>query len=371
MLRRLFTTLIIGRILLPAWLPPTAIAQGESQALTRYAATVYSAPDRSNSIIGVLIPLAKVILEARNDDASWVLGRSMDGIVRGWLESRYLEVVSGAGLSQLRISSETMFAPSAVPSLGNWKNINLLDYPVIPITTGRAREIFEAGHTQGMDPHTLTKVGDCISDNGYFLSPFGWDQYNLGSYTYLQLVIDQFGLSLANDSQAAFDGLVTTAVLDPLFSNPLACRAGESPLHCEFRLHKPSVAIIMFGAQDLLFTAPADFNRNLRRIVHETIQAGVIPVLSTFPGNLKQWDQSIQYNQMVVQIALDYDIPLINLWRALEALPNHGLNDDGRHLSLPITEAGDLTLPNLQTGYPMRNLVTLQALDTVWRNAMN
>jgi len=128
--------------------------------------------------------------------------------------------------------------------------------------------------------------------------------------------------------------------------------------------------MIMFGAQDVLFTSAPDFDRNLRQIVHETIQAGVIPVLSTFPGNLALWEKSIQYNQIVIQIALDYQIPLLNLWRALEDLPNDGLNDDGRHLSHPITTAGDLSLPNLERGYPQRNLVTLQTLDTVWRGAM-
>jgi hypothetical protein len=82
------------------------------------------------------------------------------------------------------------------------------------------------------------------------------------------------------------------------------------------------------------------------------------------------WNQSILYNQVVVQIALDYEIPLMNLWLALEELPNHGLNSDGRHLSVPITSSGDLSGDNLQRGYPMRNLVTLQTLDAVWREVI-
>ena len=46
------------------------------------------------------------------------------------------------------------------------------------------------------------------------------------------------------------------------------------------------------------------------------------------------------------------------------------MNTDGRHLSVPITHAGDLTGDNLKRGYTLRNLVTLQTLDVVWRNAM-
>ena len=347
---------------------PPARAQDTIQALTHYALTVYSGPDRADPIIAVLNPHAKVILEARTIDTVWVLGHSTDSMVRGWMESRYLALPSEARLPNLIVSREIMFVPA--PSNPAYHTINLEDYPIIPIRMGRARDIFEQGRLLGMNPRVIAKIGDCISDNRHFLSPFGWNQYNLGQYGQLQGVISQFSESLTYDSQAAYDGLVTSAVLDPVFANPLACQPGESPLLCEYRIHKPGVAVIMFGAQDVLFTDAEHFERNLRQIVHETIQAGVIPILSTFPGNLETWDRAVQYNQIVAQVALDYDIPLMNLWRALERLPNHGLNPDGRHLSLPITTSGDLTGTNLQRGYPMRNLVTLQALDTVWRSAM-
>lgn len=347
--------------------PPVG-AQTNIQALTQYALTVYNAPDRTNTIIGVLIPHAKVILEARSANADWVLGRSTDGAIRGWMESRYLQVVPTAGVPNLLVSTEIMYVPDRTFLPTHYTNINLNDYPILPSTMGRAATIFERGQMLTANPNTVAKIGDCISDNEHFLSPFGWKNYELGQYVQLQAVIMHYSESLAFDSLAAYNGLVTSAVLDPLFANPLACEPGESPLRCEYRVHRPSVAIIMFGAQDLLFTPPADFDANLRRIVHETIEAGIVPVLSTFPGNLERWQDAIFYNQIVVQVAADFDIPLMNLWRALEALPNHGLNADGRHLSHPITTSGDLTSENLTRGYPLRNLVTLQTLDVVWRS---
>jgi hypothetical protein len=371
MLRKLGLIILILTLTLP--LPSTASttgAQSLPQALTHYALTVYSGPDRSAPIIGVMTPQAKILLEARNIDTAWVLGHSTDGKTRGWMESRFLEFAPGVNLPNLLVSNETMFVPVAEPPDAAYRAINLADYSIIPTAMSRAREIFEMGQLYGMNPHVLSKVGDCITDNPRFLYPFGLNEYKLGNYVQLQAVIDHFSESLAYNSLAAYDGLVTTAVLDPIFANPGACLAGESPLHCEYRVHRPSVAIIMFGSQDLLFTSAEDFDLNLRHIVYETIQAGVIPILSTFPGNLNMWDQSIQYNQIVVQIALDYNIPLINLWLALESLPNHGLNTDGRHLSVPITSAGDLTGNNLRRGYTLRNLITLEALETVWRSAM-
>ena len=73
----------------------------------------------------------------------------------------------------------------------------------------------------------------------------------------------------------------------------------------------------------------------------------------------------------MVRIALDYDIPLINLWLALESLPNHGLESDGFHLGESAYGTSCLLMePYLQSGYPMRNLVTMQTLDNVWRGAM-
>ena len=210
-------------------------------------------------------------------------------------------------------------------------------------------------------------MGDCLTESPHFLSPFAGEAINLGGNTSLGEVVAQFRASFGATSLAAYDGLLTTAVLDPAFANPGACQPGETPLRCEYRVRKPTIAVIMFGAQDLLFTPPHEFNRNLRQIVHETMAAGVVPLLSTFPGHAGQWERAIQYNQIVVQVALDYDVPLLNLFRALEPLPNHGLTSDGRHLTPPITHPADLSAANLRQGYPLRNLLTLQALDAVWR----
>lgn len=373
MIHKLLSALIVlglGSALVAAPTQSPASAQTTMiQALTPYALTVYSAPERTSPIIGILHPQAKVILEFRNSDTTWVLGRTPDGYVRGWMEYRYLDLAEDANVAKLLLSNEHMFVESLAGS-DAYNAINLTNYPVVPISTGRAREIFERGLLRGIDAHSISKVGDCISDNRYFLSPFGWDQYNLGAYPQLREVIEYFSESLAQDSLAAYDGLVTSAVLDPIFANPVACMAGESPLRCEYRVRQSSVAIIMFGAQDLLFTSTEDFDRNLRQIVHETIEAGVVPILSTFPGNTSMWSKSLEFNRIVIQIAVDYDIPLMNLWLALENLPNHGLGPDGRHLSLPLTTSGDLTGDNLQRGYTMRNLVTLQTLETIFRQVI-
>jgi hypothetical protein len=250
-------------------------------------------------------------------------------------------------------------------------SIDLSAYPIVPTSTGRARDIFRQGQAQGRDASVVSKVGDCNSAEWLFLYPFGLNQYNLGEYTYLQGVVDRFSDSFAYQTFAAYNGMHVAAVLDPVWASPSVCQQSESPLLCEFRVHNPSVALIMFGTNDMLVLTPLQFDQSLRRVVDETIQAGVIPILSTFPRHLAFPDRSVLFNQIVVRVALDFDIPLVNLWLALEPLPAHGIADDGFHLDGPLTRAADLSLPNLRTGYPMRNLVTLQVLDVVWREAMS
>ncbi len=218
--------------------------------------------------------------------------------------------------------------------------------------------------------HYVSKVGDCFTWHDYFLKTFGWGHYDLGEYGYLQGVIGHFGPSFAQTSYAASAGFLAGAVIDDMWADPNVCEDGESPLLCEYRVNNPAFAVIMFGTQDLLLMTPEQYDAHLREVVRQTIDAGVVPVLSTFPGNLGMWDKTILYNQIVVRVALDFNVPLINLWRALEALPNHGLAADGSHLSFPLTVPGELSYPNLESGYVMRNLVTLQTLDALWRGLL-
>ena len=369
MLRRLtFTALFIVTlvVLLGApWQP--AIAQTHPSARAPYALPVYRLPDSSTMIVGVLTAQEEIVLEARNADGSWILGHSADGSTRGWLHAARLNFENGTQALSLPVSQEEMFHASAQSLVSDYPHISLNSLPVLPTRFGRAAEIAATGRALGLDPRAISKVGDCLTESAHFLTPFAGEAINLGGHTSLSEVVAQFKASFGETSLAAYDGLVTSAVLDPTFANPGACQPGETPLRCEYRVRKPAVAIIMFGAQDLLFTPAHEFNRNLRQIVHETIAAGVVPLLSTFPGHNGQWERAIQYNQIVVQVALDYDVPLLNLFRALEPLPNHGLTSDGRHLTPPITHPADLSAANVQQGYPLRNLLTLQALDAVWQ----
>ncbi len=249
--------------------------------------------------------------------------------------------------------------------------IDLNAFPLVPEISANARLIYQDGLARGNDPHAFVKVGDCMTHNPYFLIPIGEDAYDLGDYQTLQTVIRYFSEgeinSFSRESQAAAGGFNAASVLDSLWANPEFCEAGETPLSCEFRTMQPSVALIMFGTNDVFYLDEAQFDFFYRSIVVATIRNGTLPILSTFPQRPEFPEKSTLYNQIVAQIAQDYDVPLINLWLALEPLPNQGIDPvETTHMSVP--ENGTTCYfigPNLQTGFTVRNLLTLQTLDAV------
>jgi hypothetical protein len=123
----------------------------------------------------------------------------------------------------------------------------------------------------------------------------------------------------------------------------------------------------MFGTNDVDYTDPAYYDFFLRTLVVTTLDEGILPLLSTFPTRPENPEKSRLLNQIVVRVAVDYDLPLINLNRALEPLPHHGVDpDDTIHLSVPPDGRVDHFTPeNLQAGFTVRNLVTLQTLYAV------
>ena len=255
--------------------------------------------------------------------------------------------------------------------------IKLDDIPILPSLTETAREIYAAGQQSGHNAHMLSKVGDCMTASANFLAPFSIEggKYDLGLYANLQKVIDYFSAAtvsqnytaLTNPGLATTTGYTTVSVQDPIWADPAVCDANESPLGCEYRVSNPAFALIMFGTNDTTFFEPESFNTYLRQIIDQTIQDNIVPILYTFPERPEFPDKSILFNQIVAQIAADYDLPLINLYRALETLPDKGINlADPIHLSSPINDnAGNFTPENLERGYTLRNLLTLQALDVI------
>jgi hypothetical protein len=253
-------------------------------------------------------------------------------------------------------------APTPRPTLGpdEWMTL-----PIVPEVTDTAREIYKRGQELGRDPTHFSKVGDCQTNTGFYLVDFdheGW--YSLGEYAYLQDTIDYYQGSFSRTSLAMRDGYNVAAILTPLRADPKKCNKGENPIQCEYRLHNPSIAIISLETN--FNNRPADdYGKYMRQIIEYSIEQGVVPILATKGDNI-EGDNSI--NAEIADIAREYDIPLWNLWAALQPLPNQGHDtelNDGFHLSFA---RNFFDQPKeMLSGWPWRNLTALQALDAVRR----
>jgi len=242
------------------------------------------------------------------------------------------------------------------------------EWPVIPSTISeRMIAVYELGQLSGNDPHAFTKVGDCHSLPPEFFSVYEVENYDLGEYAYLQSTIDYFPGSFERQGRAAKLGLSAAGVLSVLWNDWKDCTPMETPLDCEYRLNKSSYSIISLGTNEANDGADI-FETTLRRVIEVTIGHGVVPILATKADNA-EGDHAI--NETIARLAYEYEIPMWNFWRAVQPLPDHGMDlpDHGQHLSFSgIESTGDLREEYLRYGYNTRNLTGLQVLDTVLRN---
>ena len=233
--------------------------------------------------------------------------------------------------------------------------------PIIPTPSKRVLEIYLHGIEMGNNPKAFSKIGDCGSTPTWFLGDFdrGTRFYNLGNYQYLDKVIAYYSGSFNRTSLAAQSGFNASSVLTPLWADRSQCLTNETPLACEYRIHKPILAFITMGANDVYHLD--SFEPQMRQIIEYSIDHGVIPVLSTKPDNIEK-DNRI--NITIAKLAYEYQVPLWNFWLAVQSLPNHGLQEDGVHLTWSANQFENPDVFNW--GWPVRNLTALHALDSIF-----
>jgi hypothetical protein len=272
--------------------------------------------------------------------------------------------------STLPASTPAVDAPVAQPTATQAHSAEVYDpanpeswvyLPVIPETVSqRVRDLYETGKTSGLDQQAFSKVGDCETFSPYFLAPFDMNKkgYRLGQYASLDTVITSYAGSFERTSMAAKSGFSVASVLSPVWADPTSCRSGETPLVCEIRIQRPAIMLVMFGTNDVKTSSRAGFEANLKRLLDIALLNNEVPVLVTKADNL-EGDGSI--NAIIARVAWEYELPVLNLWRAMQELPDGGLMPDQIHLTYAQPFFDEPA--NMQMGWPVRNLVTLQMLE--------
>jgi len=346
-------------------------------------------PTISGAIITVLAPNTQLRIIGRTNDNGW-LEVITPSNQRGWVGRTW--VTTQISLNTIPVSAQTQIVmPAATPSptpAPASTNVSAppKEFAVVSGVSENARQIFLRGQQLGNRADVFSKVGDSITSGTYapdspFLVPIGNGKYNLDQYSNLQSVIDYFSKtkardanSFANTSLAARAGWASWMAMT-LPKYPTApCNKDETPLACEYRIVKPSMAIIMFGTNDARLSSLATYEKYIRLIIETSIQNGVVPIVSTIPPIKAAWGvgRAEVYNAIVIRLAREYDVPLLDYYSAMKTLPYDGLAADGVHPSLPPNlQTTFFTQKNILYGYTLRNLTALQALDKVWREAFH
>lgn len=329
-------------------------------------------PGTAGAVLTTLEANTPVTIIGRTEDNKWVQITLVDAR-NGWVASRYLDINIDLSLVSVTGVAEDVPAPPAAEPPGG--------SAIISGITAHSRQIFLDGQAKGNRANVFSKVGDSITFAPYFMHQLASD-YRLGEYSYLAPALRFFygpnargENSFSASSLAAMPGWSTVTQLTPGKSTSPLCSPTETPLVCEFRTARPSVALIMLGTIDSEgFITLDQYRANLEQVVQITIDMGIIPVLSTIPPLQVEQDRverGVAINGVIVATARKYDIPLWDYYTAMINLPDKGLSGDGGHPSEPPDgKHAYFDAEHLQYGYPMRNLTGLQMLYELWRQVL-
>jgi hypothetical protein len=308
-----------------------------------------------------------VNLLERNALGNWV--RVSAGEAVGWIPTGDL-TLEGVSVAELSV---TTVADASLELLPNPTAEERLLYttPIIPDLSGGVREnirtTYAWGQAQGNGQAVVTKVGDSNMTNQFILPPVSYG-YQLSPYTDLQPTVDAFGDSFGRESIATQRGLNTASVFDPFWASPNTCEADESPLSCEYRETQPTIAVIMFGQNDMRVMSREEYQERLTRIVQETLEAGIIPILCTFastPDDEDYYHQSLHFNAIAIRIAAEYDVPLLNFWLATRSLSTYGVGEDDVHFTSTGSSVQFDRGQESDYGLSLYNLAVLRTLEQV------
>ncbi len=375
---RLLLILILMQISLLAYWGTPALSQtptpSDNPLLTSswQRIGIFAGPGDTYPITAWLYPGVEVTIIERNNVGNWLHINRLDyrGEVAddGWVMTGFLNHHENLHFSEVPVNTRLADAdPSTVasPSLAL-----LYTAPVIPEISDAMREVYLRGQELGNHSNVVTKIGDSLTADRRYLTPISRGDHELGPYDYFEETIDYFGQSTATDSIAARIGMNTYGIFDALWADNELCEPNESPLSCEYRRKQPSIAFIMFGPNDVRHMTTEQYNLQMRLIVEETLERGIIPVLSTFSADpeIELWWHSVNANLALLEIAQEYEIPLINLWAAARVLPEYGLDVDRVHLQGSgfehiIFSTGHESL----YGGSLRNLLSIYTLDAFRR----
>lgn len=410
-MKKMVTLLVCGLLLMISM-----VATAQEQPLARVVDTVNVRAGAGTSFqaLGQIPARSQVFVEARNRIGDWVLIRTQDESLRGWVASRFTYWGEGVPLEMLPVSTETfagvpapaapvtttttstdasiasvsvpageagtgggsaLTPPASIYTEGlSPRAIELVNFlasvPIIPTISGQTRAIYQQGQAVGRAATNFSKVGDCNSSNYLYLTVFSRTNYNLGSYGYLQNTISYYKQgddSFVRDSISDSPGYLSASVVDAIFRDTVKCGENETLLQCEYRWHNPAVSLIMLGMSDSILMDAGTFRSAMDMIAYTSTTQFVVPVFFTVPAS--QWanpnfEKTMEFNRIIVEVARHYNVPVVNYWLASQNLAYGGQNNN-IYPSQTTENTGHFTGNETRDGFTLWNLLVLQVLDRI------
>jgi hypothetical protein len=280
--------------------------------------------------------------------SAWPSGGSPDSNTAGAEFYPTVDTTGSTPMTEKTVSAEDQTATADF----DWRDI-----PVTPEISRRVIDIYRDGLRQGRNPHNFSVIGDCQAIPLVFMGPFERGELQPdGSEDYLWDAIRQYKGSFSRSGMAVRGGFNAASILSPLQADPHDCLSGETPLSCEYRLQNPSIVFIMLET----WLDPGTIDRYeayLHQILDYVIGKGSVPILMTKADSAELGNGVHVINPAIVRVASQYDVPVINFWRAAQNLDNGGIDPsrEGFHLSAD--------------GFKLKNILALRALYKVWNLA--
>jgi hypothetical protein len=309
----------------------------------------------------------------------------------------------GATLLTLVCAAAVSLAVGATDARADWTAAPAVA-KIDKATKHKAITTLRRGSRLGNRANVLAKVGDSLSQSPAYLQGLGCGQWAPGRYSGLRSTVNYFSArqlhgkssectrvnSFSRNSAATRVLRPSSWAINPGDTADPSCLPQESPLVCEIRLDRPAYVVILLGTNDVTIgqivqgDPVPQYVANISQIVSTSRHLGVVPIVTTVPprnDSAAAEASTEEANAGLWQLAADRHVPLINLWRAIVPLPNHGLTSDKLHLSVsggqgcaspcdpntcaPACRAANFTSAGLAYGNDMRNLITLRTLRRI------
>ena len=242
--------------------------------------------------------------------------------------------------------------------------------PVTPWIADHWRGI--AASAPAMQSDVFMKVGASSLDSTNSLNCFAGSSVDLGEHADLADIVAYFNGGDAagstpwdRESVAAVSGRTAAWAIE---GNP-------SPVDSEIAAISPRYALVHHGTNDMGMgstyeSAMPGFYEAYSGLVSELSNRGIVPVLATIShrGDRESADRWVStYNAVIHGIAQREQVPLVDWWWALDALPHKGLSSDGIHVERHPSGACIFTDEGLEHGYNVRNLLSAEVFDRAKR----